>query len=173
MADRGTPLQRFYAGWDTYNERIVEVVRGMTDEQLLVRPGPERWPVWATVAHTAGTRVYWLCGVVGEPGAATTPFPDALSGVGWEDDLETPRHADELVLALESTWLIVAGCLERWTDAMLEDTFVAKYGGPRTHTRQSVVMRMLSHDAYHCGELSQTLGMHGLPQIDLWGAGSG
>ena len=24
------------------------------------------------------------------------------------------------------------------------------------------------HDAYHCGELSQTLGIHGLPQIDLW-----
>jgi hypothetical protein len=28
---------------------------------------------------------------------------------------------------------------------------------------------MFSHDAYHCGELSQTLGVHGLPQIDLWG----
>ncbi|MEO7119188.1 MAG: hypothetical protein ABIZ34_09485 [Candidatus Limnocylindrales bacterium] len=25
-----------------------------------------------------------------------------------------------------------------------------------------------SHDAYHCGELSQALGIHGLPQIDLW-----
>ena len=29
-------------------------------------------------------------------------------------------------------------------------------------------MRMLTHDAYHAGELSQTLGIHGLPQIDLW-----
>jgi hypothetical protein len=28
--------------------------------------------------------------------------------------------------------------------------------------------RLFSHDAYHCGELSQTLGLHGLPQIDLW-----
>jgi hypothetical protein len=27
---------------------------------------------------------------------------------------------------------------------------------------------MFSHDAYHCGELSQTLGIHDLPQIDLW-----
>ena len=42
--------------------------------------------------------------------------------------------------------------------------------GERTpvHTRQSVLLRLLSHDAYHCGELSQTLGIHGLPQIDLW-----
>jgi hypothetical protein len=22
--------------------------------------------------------------------------------------------------------------------------------------------------AYHCGELSQTLDIHGLPQVDLW-----
>lgn len=25
-----------------------------------------------------------------------------------------------------------------------------------------------SHDSYHAGELSQTLGIHGLTQIDLW-----
>ena len=40
--------------------------------------------------------------------------------------------------------------------------------GTQIHIRQSVLMRMISHDAYHCGELSQTLGIHGLPQIDLW-----
>jgi hypothetical protein len=26
----------------------------------------------------------------------------------------------------------------------------------------------MAHEAYHCGELSQTLGIHGLPQIALW-----
>jgi uncharacterized damage-inducible protein DinB len=167
------PIRPFYAGWDTYNERIVEVVRGLSDEQLQVRPAPERWPIWATVGHTAGVRVYWLCGVLGEPGAETTPFPEPLTGVGWEDDLGTPRGADELVLALETTWRIVEGCLDRWTPGMLDDTFVAQSpAGPRVHTRQSVLMRLLSHDAYHCGELSQTLGIHGLPQIDLWGPAS-
>jgi len=30
----------------------------------------------ATVGHTAAARVYWLCGVLGEPGAETTPFTD-------------------------------------------------------------------------------------------------
>jgi hypothetical protein len=50
-----------------------------------------------------------------------------------------------------------------------DDTFVRQSpGGTQIHTRQSVLMRVLSHDAYHCGELSQTLGIHGLPQIDLW-----
>jgi hypothetical protein len=36
------------------------------------------------------------------------------------------------------------------------------------HSRASILQRLLTHDAYHCGELSQTLGIAGLPQIDLW-----
>jgi hypothetical protein len=53
---------------------------------------------------------------------------------------------------------------------MLEAEFtrINLEGREQRHTRQSVLMRMLSHDAYHAGELSQTLGIHGLRQIDLW-----
>jgi hypothetical protein len=52
---------------------------------------------------------------------------------------------------------------------MLEESFERFYGDERQeHTRASILQRLLSHDAYHCGELSQTLGIHGLPQIDLW-----
>jgi uncharacterized damage-inducible protein DinB len=169
MADGSVPIRRFYDGWATYNECIVEVVRELSDVQLQIRLTPSLWPIWATIGHTAGARVYWLCGVLGEPGVETTPFRDPLSGVGWEDDLDTPRRADELVRALDTTWAIVDGCLDRWTSAMLEDTFVRRSErGMEVHTRQSVLMRLISHDAYHSGELSQTLGIHGLPQIDLW-----
>ena len=164
-------VTRFYAGWDRYNAYFVDAIRGLTPEQLAIRPAPNLMPIWGTVAHTAGARAYWLCGVLGEPGVEKTPFdPDFLaSGFGWEDDESHPRSADELVTALETTWDVVAGCLERWTPELLEEPFTREYGGRRSvHTRQSVLMRMLSHDAYHCGELSQTLGIHGLPQIDLW-----
>jgi hypothetical protein len=27
---------------------------------------------------------------------------------------------------------------------------------------------LLTHDAYHCGEIAQALGMHGLPEVDIW-----
>jgi uncharacterized damage-inducible protein DinB len=162
-------IRPFYDRWPTYNQRLVEVVRSMSAEQLAVRPAPDRWPVWATVGHTAGGRVYWLCGVLGEPGAETTPFTEPLSGVGWEDDEDTPRGAEELVRALETTWRIVDRCLDRWTPTMLAETFSREYDGEQqAHTRASVLQRLFSHDAYHCGELSQTLGIHGLPQIDLW-----
>jgi hypothetical protein len=35
------------------------------------------------------------------------------------------------------------------------------------HTRQAVIMRLISHDAYHWGELSQTFGTLKLPQIEM------
>jgi uncharacterized damage-inducible protein DinB len=161
-------IRLFYDKWPQYNRRLVEVVRPMTAEQLAIRPAPDRAPIWATVGHSAGVRVYWLCGVLGEPGAETTPFPDP-HGTGWEDDESVPRGADELVTALETTFRIIEGCLDRWTTEMLAEPFTREYAGqPQVHMRTSVLQRLFTHDAYHCGELSQTLGIHGLPQIDLW-----
>jgi uncharacterized damage-inducible protein DinB len=156
----------FYAGWDRYNGQIVSVVEGMTAEQLAIKPAHDRWPVWATLGHTAGTRVYWICGVLGEPGSESTPFTDPANGIGWEDDLDRPRSAEELVDAFQTTWRVIESCLHHWSPEDLEHTFTRSDGAP--HTRQSVLMRMLAHDAYHCGEVSQTLGINGLPQIDLW-----
>jgi uncharacterized damage-inducible protein DinB len=154
--------------WPQYNRRLRDVVAAMTSAQLALRPGPQRWPIWATVGHTAGARVYWLCDVIGEPGAETTPFTRA-AGIGWEDDLDHPRTADELVVALDATFLLVEGCLDRWTLEQLGDEIVREYAGQRKiHTRGSIIQRLFTHDAYHCGELSQTLGIAGLPQIDLW-----
>ena len=162
-------IRLFYDHWPQYDRRLREVVGAMSDEQLAVRPSPDRWPIWATVGHTVSARVYWLCGIVGEPGADTTPWPDPVSDMGWEDDLDHPRSASELVTALDTTWAIVDGCLDRWAPAMLEESVERVYGDQRqVHSRGSILQRLLTHDAYHCGELSQTLGIHELPQIDLW-----
>jgi hypothetical protein len=145
MAAEPGSIRHLYADWTQYRSRLVEGVRHLTDEQLAIRAGPEHAPIWALAAHVAGVRVYWLCGVLGEPGAETTPFPDPWAESGWEDDLEHPRSAGELVYALESTGTIVERVLDTWT-----------------------LLRLLSHDAFHSGEISQLLGVHGLPAIDLW-----
>jgi uncharacterized damage-inducible protein DinB len=162
-------IRSFYDRWPQYDRRLREVIGAMADEQLAIRPSPERWPIWATVGHTAGSRVYWLCSVLGEPGREVTPWPDPAIEDGWEDDLEHPRSTSELVTALESTWAIIDRLLDRWTPAMLVEEVERFYGEERqVHTRSSIVQRLLTHEAYHCGELSQTLGIAGLPQIDLW-----
>lgn len=161
-------IRPFYDQWPQYQRRITEVIGAMTDEELAVRPHPDRAPIWATVGHTAGARVYWLCVVMGEPGIETTLIADPAHA-GWEDDLDHPRSATELVLAMDTTWAIVSGCLDRWTPEMLADPIVREFGGNRqVHRRGAILQRLFSHDAYHAGELSQTLGIAGLPQIDLW-----
>ncbi len=157
-----------YEMWPQYNRRLREVVGAMSGEQLAIRPSADLWPVWATVGHTAGARVYWLCNVSGEPGAESTPFGSGAED-GWEDHLDQPRGAEELVAALDSTFAIIERCLDRWTPDMLGDQLRRDHGGnTQVHTRSSILQRLITHEAYHCGELSQTLGIHGFPQIDLW-----
>jgi uncharacterized damage-inducible protein DinB len=162
-------IRRFYADWGQYRSRLIEGVRDLTAEQLAISAGPGQAAIWALAAHCAGVRVYWLCGVLGEPGAETTPFPDPFAELLWEDEPDHPRSATELVRALESTDAIIDSCLDGWTDDMLEVEFgrLAE-SGPQLHTRRSVLLRLLSHDAFHSGEISQLLGAHGLPAIDLW-----
>ena len=85
-----------YRMWPEYNQRLRDVVAAMTEEQLAIRPSPDRWPIWATVGHTACQRVFWLCDFAGEPGAETTPFTNAAYDCPGDDDLDhdsTPRRS--------------------------------------------------------------------------------
>ncbi|MBI3522304.1 MAG: DinB family protein [Chloroflexi bacterium] len=158
----------FYEGWRQFNDRLVEAIGPLSAEELAWAPAPRMWPIWALAAHIANTRVYWLCSVLGEPGVETTPFTDP-SGEGWEDDLSRPRQADELVRALRSSWSILDACLQRWTPEMLRVEFRRKRDDlVQLHTRQSILIRLLTHDASHTGEISQLLGSHGRGGIDLW-----
>ena len=159
----------FYADWADYNRRFLEAVRGMSAGDLALHvPGSEGWPLWAVVGHMTGMRVYWLCVVAGEPGADRTPFPDA-GGAGWEDDLDRPRTIDELLEALETTWQVIDATLERWTPAMLSET-VEREGsrGLQRHSRQSILLRLQYHEAYHAGEINVALKANDRQLYDPW-----
>ena len=159
-----------FRGWQLQNERLVARLRDLKPEQLQLPIGSPSWPVWASASPVAGARVMWLCHVFKEPGAETTAFGDLdLMRTGWEDDLEHPRGADELWHALESSWKIVGRCLSTWTpDSLEQEARRVREGEVQTHTRQSVLLRLITHDAYHCGEMSLVLGSQGLGEIDLW-----
>ena len=157
----------FYAGWSLVNDSLVATLSPLSADQLALPIGSPTWPIWASASHLAGTRVYWLCGIFGEPGRETTPFQDA-SGFGWEDDLSHPRSAEELVGALRSTWKIVQRCLDTWTVESLGQEARRPGATVQIHTRQSVLMRMITHDAFHSGEISLALGSNGLGAIDPW-----
>lgn len=162
-----------YEGWRLANDTLIGAIAPLRSRQLalLIRPD---WPIWASVSHIAGTRVYWLCHVFGEPGGETTPFTDPASG--WEDDLAHPHDAEELVGALGSTWRIVEHALETWTPNSLAETArrVRPDGTAQLHTRQAVLWRMITHDVFHTSEISLVLGANGLGgtdpngPIDIW-----
>ncbi len=168
------PLRPFYADWAGYNRRWIEGIRRLTPEDLALPVPATRdyetppWPIWAVAAHTVGPRVFWLCDVFGEPGAEQTPFPGDTPG--WEDDLSHPRTVDELVWAWESTWKVIEGCLDRWTTDTLDVSVRRDEAGrpPEVHTRQSILMRMINHEAYHLGEINVVLGSNGREPIDPW-----
>jgi uncharacterized damage-inducible protein DinB len=167
-------LRPFYADWAGYNRRTIEGLARLTEADLAlpvlsVRDGGgEPWPIWAVAGHTAAMRVFWLCDVFGEPGAERTPFEGDTPG--WEDDLAHPRSSAELVDAFASTWDVVEGCLQRWTPATLGHEVRRDEAGraPEVHTRQSILLRLINHEAYHLGEVNLTLGANGREPMNPW-----
>jgi uncharacterized damage-inducible protein DinB len=158
-----------YSKWPEYNRRLRDVVRALTEEQLAAKPSPERWPLWATIGHTACQRVFWLCDFAGEPGKETTPFTNAANDCPGDDDLEHVLTAAELSEALDSSFQIVERCLDHWTMDMLEEELRRpEWDETWVHTRGSVIQRVFSHDVWHCAELNESLRTAGLTQIDLW-----
>jgi uncharacterized damage-inducible protein DinB len=161
-------IRPFYADWAGYNRRTIEGLAALSPEDLALRvPGSDHWPIWAIASHMAGTRVFWLCDIFGEPGADQTPFAD--DAPDWEDDLSAPRSGEEVVAALGSTWRVVEGCLDRWTPESLGQAF-DRIEGVRheVHTRQSILLRMINHEAYHLGEINIALGTNGREPINPW-----
>lgn len=74
-----------------------------------------------------------------------------------------------MVAALDSSFRIVEGCLDRWTVGGLDEVLRRpEWDDSWVHTRGAVIQRVFAHDVYHCAELNETLGGGGLPQIDLW-----
>lgn len=158
-----------YSNWPKYNERLRDVVGAMTEQQLALSASSETWPIWAIVGHAACQRVFWLCDFAGEPGAGTTQFTNAAYNCPGDDDLEHVLSAEALVEALDATFRIVERCLDTWTFEMLDEVLRRpEWDASWVHTRGAVIQRAFSHDVYHCADVNGVLGLHGLPQIDLW-----
>ena len=158
-----------YSNWPMFDKRLRAVVSGLTDEQLAIRPTPVRWPIWASIGHLACQRVSWLCGFIGEPGAGSTPFPDALHRCPGDEYLEPAMSGTELAAALGSTFAIIDHVLDTWTLDMLEEVIRRPFGPEDwVYSRGSVLQRVFIHDAYHAAELNETLSRNGLPLVDPW-----
>lgn len=166
-------LRPFYDGWARHQGLVIDALRDLTPEQLALRTAPQKWAIWQLAGHVAGSRAYWFHDILGEGERSVrdlfrvdrTTVPDlSLQDAGWEDDEDHPRSAAELVDGLQRSWSVVDACLKRWTAEDLEAAFVR---GSRTHHRGWIVWHVMEHDVHHGGEISQILGSHGLPGLDV------
>ncbi len=177
MTSAAAALEPFREGWTNHQRVLANAIRHLTPQQLGLRTAPHMWAVWQLAGHLAGSRVYWFHDVLAEGDAAvremfrvaSTTVPDlALEDAGWEDDEAHPRGAEEIVDGLTRSWAVVDDCLRRWTPQDLGVEFSRRRGTrTETFTRGWVVWHVMEHDLHHGGEISQILGSHDVPGLDL------
>jgi uncharacterized damage-inducible protein DinB len=163
MAEDTFTLATFYAQWNAYQEHITASIAPLTAEQLALRAAPHLRSIGENAAHIVSCRAGWFTFTLGEDSDA-----DVQAIASWDAPGAPARSAAELVQALQRTWQLMADCLARWSPAAMQQTFVEArpadwVGEQPALSRSWVVWHVLEHDLHHGGELSFTLGMHGLP----------
>ncbi len=162
MAEENFTLTTFYDSWKQYQQHIKDSLAPLTAEQLTLRAAPNLRSIGENAAHIIGCRAGWFTHVLGEDCG-----PEVKAIASWDES--DARTAAELVEGLDRTWQCMADCLARWSPADMQQTFPDDWDGKIVQlSRAWIVWHVLEHDLHHGGELSLTLGMHGL-QADFPG----
>jgi uncharacterized damage-inducible protein DinB len=161
MAHNIPSLWTFYKGWDNYQNLLVKAIEPLTAEQLQLKISPNLRSIGSLARHIIRTRATWLNNLMGEGG------PDIASIAQWPYEGDIPPTT-ELVHTLKITFQAWQECLERWTPEDLEYIFRGeRFGESYELSRQWVIWHVIEHDLHHGGELSFSLGAHGLAAPDL------
>ena len=151
-------LSNLREGWGAYQPRLLAMIAPLSPAELELRPAPRLRTVERMASHIIGARIRWFHRVMGEGDAAIAPL------AGWDRRGARPRRPDELVRGLDTSWGLISASLTRWKLEDLKQTYEGdpRQGEPPVLTRRWIVWRALEHDLHHGGEISLTLGMHGL-----------
>jgi uncharacterized damage-inducible protein DinB len=162
MTESQSPMPTIYAGWQTYQTLLVTALTPLSPEQLALRAAPALRSIGEMTTHMIGARARWFYQLMGEGG-------ETFATLGTWDRTGMPtRTADELVHGLETTWQGMQDAISRWTEADWQQTYPGEDATePATITRLWVIWHLIEHDLHHGGEVSLTLGMHGLAAPDL------
>ena len=163
MAEENFTLKTFYDSWKNYQEHIKDSLAPLSAEQLALRAAPDLRSVGENALHIVGCRMFWFTEFLGEDGGE-----DLKTYASWNEAALAPGApvpgAAELVRGLDLTWHLMADCIARWSDTDMRQTFPDDWDGEKVElSRAWVVWHVLEHDLHHGGEISLTLGMHGIP----------
>jgi uncharacterized damage-inducible protein DinB len=146
-----------YSGWHTYQTLLIKALTPLSTEHLALRAAPSLRSIGEIATHMIGARARWFYQLMGEGGDEFA----ALST--WGRQGMPTRSAAELVHGLESTWQGMQDAIACWTPDDWRQTYPGEEPDePATITRPWVIWHLIEHDLHHGGEISLTLGMHGL-----------
>ena len=150
-------LDAIVQGWKDYQEQLAVILRALTLEQLAIRVAPNLRSVGEIATHLISARASWFSEVLKEG-------DDEIAAIAqWDGSDQPVRAIAELVHGLEVTWNLMEDALSRWTPTDLAAPIVLPWLGPKYPiTRSFVLWHLLEHDLHHGGELTHSLGMHGL-----------
>jgi uncharacterized damage-inducible protein DinB len=162
MTEEQTTLATFYKGWEEYQGHLIKAIAPLSSEQLALRAAPNLRSIGELAVHIVRTRAGWFHNAIGEGSDETALL------LQWQLDGAPARTAAELVDGLEATWRLIQSSLARWTPDDLARPFQRERNGQQhTLTRQWIIWHLIEHDLHHGGELSFSLGMHGIAALDL------
>ena len=162
MNEEQSLMAAVYTGWQNYQTLLVKGLNPLSLEQLALRPASGLRSIGEIATHIIGARARWFYYLMGEGG---DQFADLG---GWDRKGMPARTAAELIHGLETTWNGMQAAINRWTAADWQQTYPGEEpDDPPTITRQWVIWHLIEHDLHHGGEISLTLGVHGLPAPDL------
>jgi uncharacterized damage-inducible protein DinB len=162
MADYQASLEAIYEGWHTYQQILSRALAPLTAEQLELRAAPHLRSIDEIARHMVGARARWFHRLLGEGG-------DEFAALGqWDRSTMPSRSAAELIDGLERTWQGMHQAIARWTPEQWQETYPGEdETEPQAITRQWVIWHLVEHDLHHGGEISLTLGAHGVPALDM------
>jgi uncharacterized damage-inducible protein DinB len=159
MVEDPFTLTTFTTSWKAYQDHISGAIAPLTASQLALRAAPNHRSIGELALHIVACRAHWFAGFLGEDGGEEMQQYAEWNQAALSLGASIPSTA-ELVQGLERTWQFMAECLERWSPDEMRQTFPDE---PVDVSRAWVVWHVLEHDLHHGGELSLTLGLHGLP----------
>lgn len=169
MPEETLPLMTFYGGWSTYQRMLRDMLAPLTRRQLGLSVSSSEWTIGAVAQHVIANRVWWFHMWMGEGSDELAPIAD------WDPAApgETPAlDASELVAGLDSSWRMIEDALNRWTADDLPQVFSPPAAMSEEErkmfgdmSRQWMIWHVMEHEIHHGGEISLTLGNHGLNGI--------
>jgi uncharacterized damage-inducible protein DinB len=157
MTEPVSLVPAIYVGWHQYQALLIKALTPLTGEQLELWAAPHLRSIDEIGRHIVANRANWFYQLMSEGG-------DVFAALAkWGLPEMPPRSAAELAQGLETTWQGMQTALARWTPVDWQQTYPGEVPyEPATITRPWVIWHLIEHDLHHGGEISLTLGLHGL-----------